>query len=474
MNKAKSPYRFGFPYKGKEVLLSIQHLFAMFGATVLVPLLTGMNPAVALVTAGLGTLLFHLLTKMKVPVFLGSSFAFIPAISGIIASEGIPAAQFGIMAAGIVYILLSVIVYFVGVERVRRFLPPVVTGPVIIVIAMSLASTAIGDAFGSTPLVMNVDMLINVLVALFVIVVVVAGMVFAKGFFKLVPILIGIAAGYLLCAILGWCGVFPMNYQPVVDAAWINIPYYTEGFFTLPKVSWAAVIAIAPVALVTFMEHIGDITTNGTVVGKDFMKDPGLHRTVLGDGAATLLAGFFGGPANTTYSENTGVLATTKNYDPRLLRLTALFAIALGLFGKFGAVLQTIPGPVKGGVEIILFGMIAAVGIRTLAESKLDFTNSRNLIIVGLILVTGIGITGCGGITIGSYSLSGLFIATVLGILANLILPRELESKSGEQSADSVENGQPDSKENAETVDAVEGEEAAAAQSEEQTTPAES
>ena len=432
MNKSKSPYRFGFPYKGKEILLSVQHLFAMFGATVLVPLLTGMNPAVALVTAGLGTLLFHLLTKMKVPVFLGSSFAFIPALISVIESEGIPAAQGGIMVAGLVYIVLSVIVYFVGVERVRKILPPVVTGPVIIVIAMSLASTAIKDAFGTSAasLVMNVDMLINVLVAIFVIVVIVIGMVFAKGFFKLVPILIGIAAGYLLCAILGWCGVFHMNYQPVVDAAWINIPYYTEGFFTLPKFTWTAIVAIAPVALVTFMEHIGDITTNGMVVGQDFMKDPGLHRTVLGDGAATLLAGFFGGPANTTYSENTGVLATTKNYDPRLLRLTALFAIALGLFGKFGAILQTIPNPVKGGVEIILFGMIAAVGIRTLAESKLDFTHSRNLIIVGLILVSGIGITGLGGISIGNYSLSGLFVATILGILANLILPKELEQKA--------------------------------------------
>ena len=213
MNKSKSPYRFGFPYKGKEILLSVQHLFAMFGATVLVPLLTGMNPAVALVTAGLGTLLFHLLTKMKVPVFLGSSFAFIPALISVIESEGIPAAQGGIMVAGLVYIVLSVIVYFVGVERVRKILPPVVTGPVIIVIAMSLASTAIKDAFGTSAasLVMNVDMLINVLVAIFVIVVIVIGMVFAKGFFKLVPILIGIAAGYLLCAILGWCGVFHMN-----------------------------------------------------------------------------------------------------------------------------------------------------------------------------------------------------------------------------------------------------------------------
>lgn len=420
------------PYTLKETALSIQHLFAMFGATVLVPILTGMSTSVALLTAGLGTLLFHVLTKMKVPVFLGSSFAFIPAVGAVVNNNAanIPFAQGGIIAAGAVYALLAVIVYFVGADRIKKVLPPVVTGPVIIVIGISLASVAIGDASGAN----NADPTwLNWLIALFVIIVVIACMIKAKGFFKLVPILIGMAAGYLLCVVLNLFDLFAVNFTPVNEAPWINIPYYTEGFLTLPKFQLTAILAIAPIALVTFMEHIGDITTNGMVVGKDFMKDPGLHRTILGDGLATALAGFFGGPANTTYSENTGVLATTKNYDPRILRLTAVFAIILAFFGKFGAVLQTIPDPVKGGVEIILFGMIAAIGIRTLAESKLDFTNSRNLIIVALILVLGLGIGAVGGIQLGEYNISGLFVATIAGIVANLVLPQiENEENKGE------------------------------------------
>lgn len=419
------------PYTGKELLLSIQHLFAMFGATILVPLLTGINPATALFTAGIGTLVFHLMTKFKVPVFLGSSFAFIPALAAVVASEGIEYAQGGIIIAGLIYCVLAVIVYFVGVDRIRKLLPPVVTGPIIIVIAMSLASVAINHSF--FPTAGKFDP-ISMAIALVTFIIVVTCMVFGKGFFKIVPILIGLGCGYALAAILGACGVYNMNYQAVIDAPWVNIPYYTEGFVQLPKFSGTAIVAIAPIALVSFMEHIGDITTNGMVVGKDFFKDPGLHRTVLGDGLATLIAGFFGGPANTTYSENTGVLATTKNYNPRLLRLTAVFAIILGLFGKFGAVLQTIPDPVKGGVEIILFGMIAAVGIRTLAESNLDFTNSRNLIIVGTILVLGIGLSVSGGIKIaGNFTLSGLFVATIVGIIMNLILPKkQIETNDGE------------------------------------------
>lgn len=418
------------PFTAGEVALSIQHMFAMFGATVLVPILTGMSTSVALLTAGLGTLLFHVLTKMKVPVFLGSSFAFIPAVAAVVASDSVPVAQGGIIAAGCVYVALAVLVYFIGVDRIKKALPPVVTGPVIIVIGISLASVAINDASG---IYTDAPTWLSWLVALCVISVVIFCMIKAKGFFKLVPILIGLAAGYVLCAVLGLFDLYPMTYQAVSDAPWINIPYVTEGFLSLPQFKMSAILAIAPIALVTFMEHIGDITTNSMVVGQNFMKDPGLHRTVLGDGLATALAGFFGGPANTTYSENTGVLATTKNYNPRILRLTAVFAIILGFFGKFGAVLQTIPDPVKGGVEIILFGMIAAIGIRTLAESKLDFTHSRNLVIVALILVLGLGIGAAGGITIGSFNLSGLFVATVAGIVANLILPQTSEEESGEK-----------------------------------------
>ena len=396
-------------FTSRDYLLSIQHLFAMFGATVLVPLITGLNPSLALFSAGVGTLIFHLCTGFKVPVFLGSSFAFLAAITAVIKPEGsivvsnVPLAQGGIIAAGFVYLIFSAIAYFIGAEKIKKVFPPVVTGPVIVVIGINLAGTAITDATGGlglangfTPLVA-----INLAIAAFTLLIVILCSIFAKGFFKLVPILIGIVFGYILCVILSALGLFHMNFE--------------------------AILSIAPIALVTFMEHIGDITTNSTVVGKDFLKDPGLHRTLLGDGLATMFAGLVGGPSNTTYSENTGVLATTKNYDPRLLRLTAVFAILLGLFGKVGAILQTIPDPVKGGVEVILFGMIAAVGIRSLAESNLDFTHSRNLTIVGLILVFGLGFSNLGGINInfGTYvlNISGLFIAVVVGVLMNLILP---------------------------------------------------
>ncbi|MEE0776829.1 MAG: solute carrier family 23 protein [Bacillota bacterium] len=272
---------------------------------------------------------------------------------------------------------------------------------------------------------------------MFTLAVIIICTIFAKGFFKLVPILIGLASGYILCVILDFCGIWAMDYSAITQAHWINIPYYTEGFFTLPKFDLAVILSIAPIALVTAMEHIGDITTNGAVVGKDFFKKPGLHRTLLGDGLASLFAGFIGGPANTTYSENTGVLATTKNYNPALLRIAAVFAILLGFFGKFGAVLQTIPTPVRGGVELMLFGMIASVGIRTLAEANLDFTHSRNLVIVGLILSVGLGFSIAGGLTInfGSVAInfSGLFIAVIVGVLLNLILPQELEGKLEEK-----------------------------------------
>jgi uracil permease len=429
----------------------------MFGATVLVPILTGLDPATALATAGIGTLLFHLVTKMKVPVFLGSSFAFIPGVAAIVGEYGIAEAQGGIIIAGAVYLLLAVIIYFVGVERVKKLFPPIVTGSVIIVIGIGLSYSAINDMGGLIDSgFYGQNQWASWLISFFVVVVVVVCMCVAKkGFFKLVPILIGLASGYVVCALLSAFGLETVNWQPLTDAAWFNLPYasYYAGdsgvignIFTLPKFDWTAILTIAPLALITFMEHIGDITTNGKVVGEDFLANPGLHRTVLGDGIATAVAGFFGGPANTTYSENTGVLATTKNYDPRLLRLTALFAIALALFGKFGAILQTIPGPVKGGIGIVLFGMIASVGIRTLIEAKIDLTKSRNLLIIALILGTGLGIniaTYGGGSVAGipiqignvSFGLSGLFVATIVGILANLLIPKEVEADSPELAA---------------------------------------
>ncbi len=397
----------------KSYILGLQHLFAMFGSTVLVPALTGLNPAVALLTAGLGTLIFHQVTGKKVPVFMGSSFAFIVALQSIIPQYGIQAAQSGIIAAGIVYILFSVLVSVVGVEKVRSFFPPVVTGPIIMVIGLTLSPVAVDMASG------------NWFVALFVLAVVIGVTIFDKGFFKLVPILIGIASGYILSLILDFTGMNGgqalVNTQAIIDANWFNIPFFTKGFVTLPKFNLTAITLMAPIAIVTCMEHIGDITTNGAVVGKDFFKDPGLHRTILGDGLATLTAGLIGGPANTTYSENTGVLAVTKMYDPKVLRIAAVYAIVLSFIGKLGAVLQTIPVPVMGGVSLMLFGMIASIGLRTISEAQLDFTHSRNLIIVALILVVGLGV---GNIAITpTFSLSGLFLAAIVGIVANKILP---------------------------------------------------
>lgn len=426
-------------FTGKDYALGVQHLFAMFGATVLVPLLTGFNPALALVTAGIGTLIFHFCTQFQVPVFLGSSFAFIGAVATAAATKGIPYAQGGIIAAGLVYVVLSFIIKAIGSEKVKSMFPPVVTGPVILVIGISLAGIAVKDALNIatsdafqtfTTLGFTPDTILNLLIALFTLAVVIGFSIFAKGFFKLVPILFGIGSGYVLCLILHAMGLYHMDFSAIVAAPWLNIPYVTPGFFSLPKFDWGVIISIAPIALVTFMEHVGDITTNGTVVGKNFFDKPGLHRTLLGDGLATLVAGFFGGPANTTYSENTGVLATTKNYNPAILRMAAVFAIILGFLGKFGAALQTIPGPVKGGVELVIFGMIASIGIRSLAEANLDFTNSRNLIIVALILTLGLGIDVIGGIplVLGTVSMrfSGLFVATLVGIILNAILPENV------------------------------------------------
>lgn len=421
------------PLTARHYVLGIQHLFAMFGATVLVPISTGLNPAIALLGAGIGTLIFHFVTKCKVPVFLGSSFAFMTALQAVIMKDAanIPKAQGGIIAAGLVYIILSVLIYFVGIERIRSLFPPVVTGPVIVVIGLTLSPTAIASASGYWPL------------ALIVIAVIITVMCFTKGFFKLVPVLFGLVVGYMAALISDLTGLTGMvlgegarfiNFNTISEASWL----IDFKLFSLPVFDWTSIILIAPIALVTFMEHIGDITTNGAVVKQDFFKDPGLHRTLLGDGIATAVAGLIGAPANTTYSENTGVLAVTKMYDPRVIRIAAVYAIILGLIGKFGAVLQTIPTPVMGGVSLILFGMIASIGIRTMSEANLDFSHSRNLIIVALILVIGLGLNSASlkwlfdlfgqgeGQIAKTLSLSGLFIATVVGIIMNKILPEEV------------------------------------------------
>lgn len=434
-----------FKLQTGDFLLSLQHMFAMFGATVLVPLLTGLNASTALVSAGIGTLIFHICTKMKVPVFLGSSFAFIPAIAAFTMNQGavdpakIPAAMGGVFVAGLMYVLFAAVAFAVGPDRILKVIPPIVTGPIIMIIGISLSKVAIGDATNWADLAapLNGGVMLNIGIALFTLAIVAWGMVYAKGFLKLIPVLLGIAGGYILCLILSQVGLFEMDLSPVAAAPWINIPFSSVDangvrFMSLPAFDWGAILSIAPITIIVFMEHIGDVATNSSVIGKNLFKDPGLHRTLLGDGLATAFAGLIGGPPNTTYSENTGVLATTNNYNPAILRMAAIFAIILGFFGKFGALLQTIPGPVKGGVEIVLFGMIAAIGMRTLLEAKLDFTDSRTLVTIGLILVVGLGVTFIDGLKVAvaglSFNLSGLFLAVIVGIIANAVLRKRDDS----------------------------------------------
>jgi uracil permease len=393
----------------RRVVLGLQHTVAMFGATVLVPLLTGLDPSVALVAAGAGTLLFHLVTGRIVPVFLGSSFAFIAPIIAA-ANDGFSwgAIGGGIAAAGLIYVIVSVIVTFVGSRVIRRLFPPVVTGPVIAVIGITLAPVAVNNSAELWWL------------AIVTLVATIVAAVYFRGLFKMLPILTGIVVGYLVAWVAG-----EVDFAALSEAKWLAWPNFTLGSF-----DWEAIVMIAPVAFVTMIEHVGDILTNGRVVGKDFFEKPGLNRTMLGDGLATILAGMIGGPANTTYSENTGVLAVTRVYDPAVLRIGAVFALALGFVPKFGGLLRTVPLPVLGGLSIVLFGMIASIGMRTIAEAQVDFTHSRNLIVVALILVLGLGVSGLATpLEIGGVQVSGLALAAVVGVLANLILPTELEAE---------------------------------------------
>ncbi|MGL4392987.1 MAG: uracil-xanthine permease family protein [Fusobacteriaceae bacterium] len=410
--------------KKTKLILGMQHVLAMFGATVLVPFLTGMNPSVALMTAGVGTLIFHYCTKKIVPVFLGSSFAFIGALSVVLKDEGISFVKGGVICAGIIYLMMSLAIRTFGVAKVRSFFPPVVVGPIIMVIGLRLSPVALQMA-GYSNGAFNMK---SLAVALAVLVSMVTISVIGKSFFRLVPILISVIFGYIISMAFGM-----VDLDAIRNAAWIGFsPEAFGSIISLPKFSITAIIAIAPIALVVFIEHIGDITTNGAVVGKDFFKDPGIDRTLMGDGLATIAAGFLGGPANTTYGENTGVLAVTKVYDPSILRIAAVLAIFLSIFGKFGVMLQTIPAPVMGGVSIILFGMIASVGVRTLIEAEINFSHSRNLLIASLIFVLGIAIdnvviwktVSSSGLDT-SISASGLAIAAVIGIILNKILPQD-------------------------------------------------
>ncbi|MDR1773709.1 MAG: uracil-xanthine permease family protein [Clostridioides sp.] len=392
----------------KKFIMSVQHLFAMFGATVLVPILTGFNPAVAIFCAGLGTLIFHFCTKRKVPVFLGSSFAFIPVI---IATKDayngdLSYAQGGIIVAGFIYVILSIVVKFVGVKKIKKFFPPQVTGSMIIVIGLNLLPTAFQMAAQNYLLAcitLGIAILINV---------------FGRGFIKQLGILLAVLSGYIISVFVG-----VVDLSSIGSAGLLSFPQ-----FTMPKFSLQAIVIIAPVVLAVVMEHIGDITTNGSVVGENFIEEPGLNRTLLGDGLATLVAGFLGGPANTTYGENTAVLAITKNYDPSILRMTAVLAIVLSCVGKFAAFLQSIPSAVMGGVSIMLFSMITYVGFKTIRDSSC-FKNNRNLTVILLILLIGLGTSYLSnkGVTIGipitsTVKITGLSLAAIVGIIINRIV----------------------------------------------------
>lgn len=395
----------------KRVILALQHLIAMFGATVLVPIITGFNPAVALVSAGCGTLIFHFCTKKKVPVFLGSSFAFIGGILTVTAEFGdLAYAQGGIIVAGFIYVLLSLVINKIGVQRLNKVLPPHVIGPMIIVIGMSLIPVAIDMAMA------------HVFVAIFTFAVAIGINKFAKGFIRQLSILIAVIFGYIVSAFIGILDVSAMTSAPLVA-----IPS-----FTAPKFAIGAILIIAPVILAVFMEHVGDITTNGSVVGKNFVEDPGLNRTLLGDGLATIFAGFIGGPANTTYGENTGVLAITKNYDPSILRLAAVFAIILGFVAKIGGFLGTIPVPVMGGISFMLFGMISLIGVKTIKNNEVKF-NAKNVIVMATIIIIGLGTVYLNkyfNINIGiplsktnaGLKLTGLSLAAIIGVILNVIL----------------------------------------------------
>ena len=412
----------------QKLILGIQHTLARFGATVLVPALTGLNTSITLFCAGLGTLLFHWITKKKVPVFLGSSFAFMAGIMAIIGDSRMGDPDFmdklasvkgSLIIAGLVYVLFAGLIKIFGYEKVNKLLPPIVTGPIIIVIGLRLSSTAISSAF-----YYNGEFSLKaVLVTVVILTVVICVSIFAKGIFNLMPILFAIIAGYLVCLPLGFC-----DFTAVREAHFLSFmdKDIMAQLLCIPKFRADAILAIAPIALVTMIEHVGDITTNGAVVGKNFMVDPGIHRTILGDGLATALAGLLGGPANTTYGENTGVLAVTKVYDPSVIRIAAVFAMILGIFGKFGGFITSIPSPVTGGISIVLYGMISAVGVRILINSRLNFGNSRNLLVAAIILVLGIG---CDSIPVyGAVTISGLALAAVVGIILAFILPEGEDS----------------------------------------------
>ena len=405
----------------RMLLLGLQHLFAMFGATVLVPILVSgyglpLSIQTTLLFAGIGTLLFHVCTKFKVPAFLGSSFAFLGGFQAVAnldagkfatmtGEEKLPYAMGGVVVAGLLYLVLALLFKLVGAKKVMRFFPPIVTGPIIILIGLNLSGTAVTNA--ST----------NWALALVAIVIIIVANIWGKGMIKIIPILLGVVGSYIVALIF-----HQVDFTEVASADFVGLQK-----FVIAKFDITSILVMAPIAIAAMMEHIGDISAISSTTGKNFISDPGLHRTLLGDGLATAIAGMFGGPANTTYGENTGVLALTKIYDPLVIRIAAVFAMILSFCPKFEAIINTIPSGIVGGISFVLYGMISAIGVRNVVENKVDFTNSRNLIIAAVILVCALGFNSVGGITFAiagvNINLSGLAIAAIAGILLNAILP---------------------------------------------------
>ena len=414
--------------KGRMFLLGFQHMFAMFGATVLVPILTGLDVSTTLLFAGLGTLLFHLITGGKVPAFLGSSFAFLGGYAAIAPMledgspnlEMLPYACFGVLCAGLMYVVLAALFKAFGASKVMRFFPPIVTGPIIIAIGLNLSSSAINNCTG------------NWWVAIVAIAIIVACNIWGKGMVKIIPILLGVIGSYIFAVIID-PSVRANVAQNVHDAEWLALPIHMEhtviGLFMRDNLDGhlllTSVVTIVPLSLATMVEHIGDVSAISSTCNRNYIENPGLHRTLMGDGLATSLAALFGAPANTTYGENTGVLALSKIYDPRVIRIAAVLAMLFSFSPKFAAIISSMPGGTIGGVSLVLYGMISAVGVRNVVENKVDFTKSRNVLVAALILVLSIGISysSAGALQLGPISLSGLAVGSIVGIVLNAIMP---------------------------------------------------
>ena len=416
--------------KGRMFLLGFQHMFAMFGATVLVPILTGLDVSTTLLFAGLGTLLFHLITGGKVPAFLGSSFAFLGGYAAVAPMLGefqdqpnlemLPYACFGVLCAGLMYVILAALFKAFGASKVMRFFPPIVTGPIIIAIGLNLSSSAINNCSK------------NWWVAIVAIAIIVACNIWGKGMVKIIPILLGVIGSYVLAVIVD-PAVRENVVKNVSEAKWIALPIHMErtviGLFMRDDLDGhlllTSVVTIVPLSLATMVEHIGDVSAISSTCERNYIENPGLHRTLMGDGLATSLAALFGAPANTTYGENTGVLALSKIYDPRVIRIAAVLAMLFSFSPKFAAIISSMPGGTIGGVSLVLYGMISAVGVRNVVENKVDFTKSRNVLVAALILVLSIGISysSAGALQLGPISLSGLAVGSIVGIVLNAIMP---------------------------------------------------